>query len=123
MVKGSRLPEVPRPAAHHWMIVCRDRGRTVDEQAEQVLSRLRPFEAELSALGARLDGDTAAVHLVLRAVRFFGGTTGEDEQIVALPDGSEKLSGQHQLLGWSLSNEDLRFLVTIGASLDVDEYG
>ena len=32
-------------------------------------------------------------------------------------------SGQHPLLGWSLSHHMRRFLHMTGASLDVDEYG
>jgi hypothetical protein len=35
----------------------------------------------------------------------------------------KKLPGQHQLLGWHLGTEDLAFLASISAVLDVDEYG
>jgi hypothetical protein len=39
------------------------------------------------------------------------------------PDGLEKLSGQHQLLGWHLDRHVLNFLSEVGAEFDADEYG
>lgn len=39
------------------------------------------------------------------------------------PDAAlQKLPGQHQLLGWVLEPETMRFLVAANASVDVDEY-
>jgi hypothetical protein len=59
----------------------------------------------------------------LQIVRSFNTDDGEDETIDVTPDGLEKLSGQHQLLGWHLNGEVLDFLSEVGAELDADEYG
>ena len=123
MSRESRIPEALRPAAHLWKIVCREEGLGVGEQAEKVLGRLRLHEAALRALAELTDDGRPVVRMVLQVVRFFGGESGEEQESVVFPDGSEKLDGQHQLLAWHLSNENLRFLGAIGAALDVDEYG
>jgi len=34
-----------------------------------------------------------------------------------------RLPGKHHLLGWHLASQDLAFLASIPADLDVDEYG
>jgi hypothetical protein len=59
-----------------------------------------------------------------------GNTWGREDQAIRVlrdpqvtADGPEKLSGQHQLLGWHLPGDVMRFLVDVGAELDVDEYG
>jgi hypothetical protein len=60
---------------------------------------------------------------VLQVVRYFDDPDGEEEEL-SPPDAElQKLSGQHQLLGWHLDREVLDFLMATGASLDVDEYG
>jgi hypothetical protein len=44
---------------------------------------------------------------------------------VTLADGREfeRLSGQHQLLGWHLGRNILDFLRDVDAEMDFDEYG
>ena len=55
---------------------------------------------------------------------WLGPDEGEEEEIPPIDeDGLEKLSGQHQLLGWRLDSDTMAFLVAVGAFLDVDEYG
>lgn len=123
-VRASRRSAPPRPVFHSWRIVCREPGRTVDEQLTTIAKRLRPYLdrlvpliGELAAGGAEHDG------AVLNAVRFFGDEWGAEEEL-SPPDASlQKLPGQHQLLGWSLGRELLEFLLVTNAGLDVDEYG
>ena len=122
-VLGARL-RVPRavPLAHSWQVQCRDAGLTVGEQVARVVARLLPYEARITGLAAQLaraPGGGAR----LSVVRYFDDDEGEDE-LLSPPDAAlQKLSGQHQLLGWNLSAQVLGFLVAVGADLDVDEYG
>jgi hypothetical protein len=122
-VRADRLAEPPRPAAHVWRVVCRHRGRTVDEQISDIVTRLTPITAEIGRLArilAQNEGDRAGARL--QVVRYFGDDDGEDEEPVVVGD-LEKLAGQHQLLGWHLDRAVLDFLQAAGADLDVDEYG
>jgi hypothetical protein len=117
-VRGARSHTPARPAAHSWKVVCEQRGLTVDEQIEAVVSRLRGAEEKL----ARLCSDPACA-CVLQVVRYLDADDGEPEQL-SDPDATcQKLPGQHQLLGWHLDVETLAFLTRIGAPIDVDEYG
>jgi hypothetical protein len=81
------------------------------------LERIRPYTIGISR----------AVKLgcvpTLQVVRYFGFDDGEKEGLTVTADGLEKLSGQHQLLGWHLSAEVMSFLVNLGAEIDADEYG
>ena len=122
-VRGIRRPEPPVPASHIWSVECRQRGMRVDDQAARVLARIRPVAEPIRALTA--DG---SVWAVLQVVRFFMDDDGEQEdehQPVVTDDGRvlHRLPGQHQLLGWHLAIEDLVFLASIPAAVDVDEYG
>ncbi len=59
-------------------------------------------------------------------VRFLGeeaGDEGEEDDAHLRTDGITRLAGQHQLLGWGLSADDLGFLTRVRATIDVDEYG
>jgi hypothetical protein len=56
-------------------------------------------------------------------VRYLDDEEGEPERVSNSEAGVQKLGGQHQLLGWHLSSDDLGFLSRIGASIDADEYG
>ena len=49
----------------------------------------------------------------------------ESFEAVVTEDGKllERLPGQHQLLGWHLTHEQLGFLASIRCSIDADEYG
>jgi hypothetical protein len=123
-IRGSRTPVPPRPAAHAWMVVCRERGLTVDEQIDQIMRRLRPHRDSIAALSRELAArDPGQAGAVLEVVRDFDDPDGEEEQLSPPDAYFQKLAGQHQLLGWSLDGEVLEFLVATGAHLDVDEYG
>ena len=117
-VRGSRTAEPPRPLANVWQIVCDEPGMTIDEQVKDVLQRLRPAEPRLVELAK--DPDCA---VVLQLVRYLDDEEGEPERLSDSDAGGHKLGGQHQLLGWHLSSDDLGFLSRIGASIDADEYG
>jgi hypothetical protein len=118
MVRGSRTAEPPRPTANAWQIVCDEPGMTIDEQVKVVLQRLRPAEPRLVELAK--DPDCS---VVLQLVRYLDDEEGEPERLSHSDAGLQKLGGQHQLLGWHLSSDDLGFLSRIGASIDADEYG
>jgi Domain of unknown function (DUF4279) len=122
LVRGAERPTPPVPACHVWEIECRLPGLSVDEQAARVLNRLRPVAERVQALTA-----TDTVSAVLQVVRYFHADDGEDETLDRMVTDNglvlEKLPGQHQLLGWHLTTEDLVLLASMSATLDVDEYG
>ncbi len=118
LVAGSESADPMRPAAHSWQLVCDRAGLTVDEQIANVVARLQPARAALRALTA-----TEGVSAVLQVVRYFNDEAGEEEDLTSSAGGLEKLSGQHQLLGWRLNPETMAFLADVRADLDVDEYG
>ncbi|MEV0593688.1 DUF4279 domain-containing protein [Nonomuraea cavernae] len=124
-VRGSKSTEPPRPATHTWQIMCREPGLTVDEMIAQLVDRLAPFSQAVGRLvdelNQRCPDDRPCA--VLQVVRYLDGEDGEDEDLTSSHPGLEKMAGQHQLLGWRLDRRVLRFLVTTGAELDVDEYG
>ena len=108
-----------QPAAHLWEVICDEPGLCVDEQIRRIVERVKPAAAALKALN---DGpDHTGV--VLQVVREFGTPNGEEEVIPVRPDGLVKLSGQHQLLGWHLDSDVIRFLADTGLEVDFDEYG
>lgn len=121
--RGSRtLSTRVVPINHSWEIHSRDQTRQIDDQAAEVLDRLRPIDAKLRQIMA---GANVAAHLVF--VRYFNDDEGIDEvldQHVA-SDGtlSGRFAGQHQMLGWYLSTEQLRYLASIPAAISADEYG
>lgn len=59
----------------------------------------------------------------LQIVRYFEDEDGEDEDLRETVPGLERLSGQHQLLGWHMEPKIIAFLADVGAEIDVDEYG
>jgi hypothetical protein len=121
-VRASRRTQPPVPALHSWSVHCRERGLTLDAQISVVLARIEPMHKRLL--------DLAASHEVsyrLIIVRYLDDADGEEEQCDAAitKDGKllERLPGQHQLLGWSLTHEQLGFLASIRCSVWADEYG
>jgi hypothetical protein len=60
-------------------------------------------------------------------VRNFDDESGEEEVLdpFVTPGGgiAEKVPGQHQLLGWILSAEQVAVLASMRATIDSDEYG
>jgi hypothetical protein len=111
MVKGGRISDPPRPSYHSWRIECAAPNLSVDDLIVAVLSRLEPFRDKLMALSrhlTELQGDTG---MFMRVVRYL-----DDEE--GLADG-----WQHQLLGFAIEPEQLRFLADLNATIDVDEYG
>jgi hypothetical protein len=121
-VRGSRRTQPPVPVTHSWSLHCRDRGLTLEAQIGRILARIEPLQPRLQDLVVRRDVD-----LVLAIVRVFGDEDGEEESLetVVTEDGRrlERLPGQHQLLGWHLTDEQLGFLASIRCSIDADEYG
>jgi hypothetical protein len=127
-VQGARSPRMDIPRGHSWEVECREPGLTIDEQIAKVLSRISPQEHKIAELARDLEKEDPSGGAVLRVVRFFNDDEGEEEEVpetILLDDGREleKLSGQHQLLGWHLDKEVMTFLRAVGADLDVDEYG
>ncbi|MGO1056577.1 DUF4279 domain-containing protein [Crossiella sp. CA198] len=123
-VRGSRQADPPRPIAHTWKLVCHEPGLTVDDQIEHVMNRLRPHQARIIELVRDLklaDPDQGGAKL--NVVRYFNDEDGEEEEL-SPPDASlQKFGGQHQLLGFALEPEWMRFLVAVDACIDFDEYG
>jgi Domain of unknown function (DUF4279) len=115
--RGTRTADPPRPVLNTWEIRCEERGLTVTEQVERVISRVMPRLAAIRQLI-----DDGEVMAVLQIVRYLDDQDGEEEQITRVGD-LEKLGGQHQLLGWHLDRSVVRFLDQVDAGLDVDEYG
>jgi hypothetical protein len=116
------------PRRHRWQVECREPGLTVDEQVAKVLSRVTPQEHNIAELVRDLAEEDPPGGACLQVVRYLNDDEGENEEMPALilmDNGIEleKLSGQHQLLGWHLSQDVLAFLQAVGAELDVDEYG
>jgi hypothetical protein len=72
-------------------------------------------------IGADLLGQGGGCYLQL--VRFFDDEDGEEEELSPPDAPLQKLSGQHQLLGWHLDRDSLGFLAHVGAEIDADEYG
>lgn len=98
----------------------------MDEQLAQIVQRLLPYVDKIAVLSKRLaedpneDGHGGAA---LQVVRYFNDPDGVEEIGGAALGGLTKLGGQHQLLGWHLEFEVVRFMEQVGAELDVDEYG
>jgi hypothetical protein len=121
-VRGARRSAPPIPACHIWAIECRELGLTVGEQTARVLARIHPVADSIRALTAG-----RAVSAVLQVVRYLNDEDGEAEHHdPAAQEGGRvlvRLAGQHHLLGWHLASEDIAFLASIPADIDVDEYG
>lgn len=117
-LRGSRIKDPPRPATHVWEVRCDEHGLTVTEQIERVIDRLGPRRDAIRVLVESAHDITTC----LQVVREFDGDDGEEEVLPSIGD-LQKLSGQHQLLGWHLSVEVLDFLRGVQAEIDVDEYG
>ncbi|MBO0878343.1 MAG: DUF4279 domain-containing protein, partial [Pseudonocardia sp.] len=118
--RGSRVAEPPRPVYHSWEVVCDGRGMAVDEQVRKVVDRVRPRRAAIAELTQEPDACCGAV---LAVVRHFDDEDGEEEELSPPDAPLQKLSGQHQLLGWHLDRDILDFLFAVNAEIDVDEYG
>jgi hypothetical protein len=118
-VMGERSAEHTLPRAHLWALACRESGKTVDSQVEDVIGRLTSAQSALRALLRDVPNTSG----VLQVVRYFDDPAGEEDDTTPTPEGLVKLEGQHHLLGWHVDAAILEFLVDVGAELDVDEYG
>ena len=98
-----------------WELVA-DEIATVDDQIEKLIRRILPAKDRLIELVRTTD-----VEVSLQVVRHFDDPEGEQE-IIDEDEELVKLPGQHQLLGWHLTNEVINFLHETGAEIDVDEY-
>ena len=118
-IRGSRRGEpAPVPAAHRWIVECRDPGLSVDEQIARILERLAPHTDAIAALAHRLDAEPEAVpSAVLEVVRYFNEAEPHPGQ---QPEASK--DEPTRTLGWHLGRDVLEFLQTTGAVIDVDEY-
>jgi len=121
-VRGSRRTQPPVPALHSWSVQCQEREMALDAQIGTVLARIEPIHQRLLDLAA---SSTVALRLVI--VRYFDDPDGDEERFDAVVTGDgkllERLPGQHQLLGWSLTCEQLSFLASIRCSIWADGYG
>jgi hypothetical protein len=121
-IRGSRRAEPPIPTRHHWSVRCRERGLRVDDQITVVLDRIEPVRQKILDLIAG-----GEVFARLQIVRNFDDESGEEEVLdpFVTPGGgiAEKVPGQHQLLGWILSAEQVAVLASMRATIDSDEYG
>jgi Domain of unknown function (DUF4279) len=126
-VRGSKMANPPVPRAHMWQIRCDDPGLAVGEQIARVIARLAPYRERITNLGRELAGQDPPGSLRLQVVRYFDDEEGEDENerewVDAEGNAWERMSGQHQLLGWHLDSDVLSFLHSVGAEVDIDEYG
>jgi hypothetical protein len=117
---ASRRQQPPVPAAHSWIASSKSTG-PVDEMIAELITRLRPCAHHIQTLVS-----TGAVNAVLQVVRHLDDAEGESEDLRPRQvDGHllEKFPGQHQLLGFHLDAETLRFLADTGIEIDLDEYG
>ena len=120
-IRGSRVADPPHPRAHGWQLLCDSPGLRIDEQASAVLERIPMIEDRLARIRVELLGEGGGC--VLQLVRDFDDEEGEEEELSPPDAPLQKLSGQHQLLGWHLDAELLSLLVRVGAHIDADEYG
>lgn len=114
------------PRHHSWKVECREPGFTVDEHVAKVRSRVTPQVHKIAELDHDVEKENPPIGAWLQVVRYFSDDEGESEEpaetIFAESEIElERNSGQHQLMGWHLRQES--FLQTVGAGLDVDEYG
>jgi uncharacterized protein DUF4279 len=129
-VQGSRIAEPPAPRHHSWGIASKAPGLAVDEHLRVIVDRLSPHSGAIGALVEEIETTelgVPGVGSVLAVVRHLDDDDGEEEQlsVIERPDGSrlEKLSGQHQLLGWRFTPDIIEFLIATRSILDIDEYG
>lgn len=124
MVRGTRRLDPPVPVSHAWQVVCRRPGLALDEQVENVVSRLHPYIGQLRVLLDELRADDPEHGGgALRVVRYFDDEDGEDEELSPPHVELQKLPGQHQLLGWVLARPVMEFLMALDIELDADEFG
>lgn len=118
IVAGSRSPSPKRPIENSWRVTCDTAGLTIGEQVAELVSRLEPARAALKDMAS-----AGCARTTLQIVRYFDDEDGEDEDLTGTVPGLERLSGQHQLLGWNMESRIIGFLADVGAEVDVDEYG
>jgi hypothetical protein len=118
VLRASRIADPPRPVTNIWQLRSEGSGLTVDDHIQRLTERLRPVRNTLIAL---LD-EQSDVTMRFEVVRYFNAEEGEDE-VINLADGLEKLAGQHQLLGWTLTRDAMDFFRDLRAELWFDEYG
>jgi hypothetical protein len=114
-IRGSRRQHPKSiPVSHMWAVECRTPNLRLDDQLDVLLRRLRPRENELRRLAEELEDTEGSAGAVLRFVRYLDD-----------PDdpGGTADGWQHRLLGWHLNAEVLRFLASVHAEIDADEYG
>jgi hypothetical protein len=122
-IRGSRQTQPPIPVSHTWRIACRKPGLSVSEQIDQILDRLYVHADRIGELVAELDRiEGSQGSSILQVVRVFEYSNDEDEDLTSTTDGPQRLTSQHQLLGWHLDARTLDFLQRTRAELDIDEY-
>jgi hypothetical protein len=102
-VRGSRRAHPPVPVTNVWRIGPSDTNGRVDDQIEEIMTRLEHRVDALAALSARLRSDPREKTyggLVVSVARHFDDPDGVEE-VGEIADGRwAKLPSQHQLLGW-----------------------
>lgn len=116
MWRGLKSADPPRPATNRWFLDA-PAGDAVDDRIEALFDRMAPIVGPLQRLSSE-----GQVEVVLQVIRSFNDEDGEEEEIVKT-DEYEKLSGQHQYLGFPLSVELMNRLAELDCAIDVDEYG
>ena len=117
--KESKSTDPPIPRSHLWQYRAKGDG-SVDDLVRELLGVFIPLRTSIAEL--RTDG---ACRVEIRFMRSFGDPDGEEEDAGPedLPSNLVRLPGQHQLLGFHLDTELMSQLVSLGCSLDFDEYG
>jgi uncharacterized protein DUF4279 len=106
LVRGSeRLEPRPVPRTHSWQITARNRTDRLDDQIEDVLSRVAAVEDRICRLLDQAGEDAAAR---LEIVRTFNHP--------------EEPETKDDRMGWGIGEDQLRLLRRLGAFIDVDEY-
>jgi len=122
-VPGSRRTDSsPVPASHSWSIHSRNQDQRLDDQISEVLARIQPVGSIVRELVRTTD--TLAY---LRIVRYFNVQDGIEENLDDISGAGQRVlehvGGQHQMLGWYLTPNQIELLAHLGAGIDADEYG
>jgi hypothetical protein len=120
-VRGSKGADPIRPVTHLGRVESGlTRDLRIDDHLDVLVLRLWDAADRLREV---IDGSRTSAGLVI--VRQFGTEAAEEIDVArrGVPEGFERLSGQHPLLGFHLDERTMSFLSHINACVDVDEYG
>jgi Domain of unknown function (DUF4279) len=117
--RGCRSNEPMIPKSNVWRFRASAIDR-IDDLLTELIGALESVSGRLASLTA---GDASWVGVSI--MRSFDDRQGVEEELTpaGAPIGLVKLPGQHQLLGFHLDVALLARFVSLGCSLDFDEYG